>query len=108
MYKRQKQFEEIVALVSDHAPAREEYLASVRTEVSDVLKESGLKATVTGRPKHYYSVYQKMIVRGRDFEDIFDLIAVRVLVENIRDCYAALGFLHAKWTPVPGLSLIHI
>ena len=97
-----KQFEEIVALVSDHAPAREEYLASVRTEVSDVLKESGLKATVTGRPKHYYSVYQKMIVRGRDFEDIFDLIAVRVLVENIRDCYAALGFLHAKWTPVPG------
>jgi GTP pyrophosphokinase len=56
---------------------------------------------VTGRPKHYYSVYQKMIVRGRDFEEIYDLVAVRVLVETVRDCYAALGALHARWNPVP-------
>ena len=61
-----------------------------------------IKATVTGRPKHYYSVYQKMIVRGRDFEEIYDLVAVRVLVETVRDCYAALGALHARWNPVPG------
>ena len=61
-----------------------------------------IKATVTGRPKHYYSVYQKMIVGGRDFEQIYDLVAVRVLVETVRDCYAALGALHARWNPVPG------
>ena len=103
-----RQYEEIVALVSDHAPAREEYLAEVRAEVGEVLKEAGLKATVTGRPKHYYSVYQKMIVRGRDFSDIFDLIAVRVLVESVRDCYAALGVLHARWTPVPGRFMDYI
>jgi GTP pyrophosphokinase len=70
--------------------------------VSDDLRGAKLKATVTGRPKHYYSVYQKMIVRGRDFEDIYDLVAVRVLVETVRDCYAALGALHARWNPVPG------
>ena len=61
-----------------------------------------IKATVTGRPKHYYSIYQKMIVRGRDFADIYDLVGVRVLVDSVRDCYAALGSLHARWNPVPG------
>jgi GTP diphosphokinase / guanosine-3',5'-bis(diphosphate) 3'-diphosphatase len=57
---------------------------------------------VTGRPKHYYSIYQKMIVRGRDFTDIYDLVGIRVLVESVRDCYAVLGILHARWNPVPG------
>ena len=57
---------------------------------------------VTGRPKHYYSVYQKMIVRGRDFADIYDLVGVRILVDSVRDCYAALGVIHARWSPVPG------
>jgi GTP diphosphokinase / guanosine-3',5'-bis(diphosphate) 3'-diphosphatase len=97
-----KVYDEIVRLVAERAPAREEYLAGVRSQVSDDLRGAKLKATVTGRPKHYYSVYQKMIVRGRDFEDIYDLVAVRVLVETVRDCYAALGALHARWNPVPG------
>ncbi|MGV1008536.1 MAG: RelA/SpoT family protein [Dermatophilaceae bacterium] len=97
-----KVFDEIVELVAARAPAREEYLAGVRTQVAEDLLLAGIKAKVTGRPKHYYSVYQKMIVRGRDFEDIYDLIAVRVLVETVRDCYAALGSLHARWNPVPG------
>ena len=57
---------------------------------------------MTGRPKHYYSIYQKMIVRGRDFSDIFDLVGLRVLVESNRDCYAALGVLHVRWNPLPG------
>jgi len=61
-----------------------------------------IKATVTGRPKHYYSIYQKMIVRGRDFADIYDLVGIRVLVDSVRDCYAALGAIHARWNPVPG------
>ncbi|MGL5858731.1 MAG: RelA/SpoT family protein [Angustibacter sp.] len=97
-----KVYDEIVRLVSERAPAREEYLATVREQVIADLRAAKLKATVTGRPKHYYSIYQKMIVRGRDFEDIYDLVGVRVLVESVRDCYAALGALHARWNPVPG------
>ncbi|GAA6527930.1 bifunctional (p)ppGpp synthetase/guanosine-3',5'-bis(diphosphate) 3'-pyrophosphohydrolase [Intrasporangium sp. DVR] len=97
-----KVYDEIVRLVAERAPAREEYLAGVRTQVSEDLTAAKIKAVVTGRPKHYYSVYQKMIVRGRDFEDIYDLVAVRVLVDTVRDCYAALGALHARWNPVPG------
>ncbi|MBZ4296302.1 GTP pyrophosphokinase, partial [Mycobacterium tuberculosis] len=62
----------------------------------------GIEATITGRPKHYYSIYQKMIVRGKDFDEIHDLQAARVLVDSVRECYAALGVLHAKWRPLPG------
>jgi guanosine-3',5'-bis(diphosphate) 3'-pyrophosphohydrolase len=97
-----KVYDEIVRMVSERAPSREEYLATVREQVTADLRGAKLKATVTGRPKHYYSIYQKMIVRGRDFEDIYDLVGVRVLVESVRDCYAALGALHARWNPVPG------
>jgi GTP pyrophosphokinase len=95
-------YDEIVRLVSERAPAREEYLATVRAQVTEDLRTAKIKATVTGRPKHYYSIYQKMIVRGRDFEDIYDLVGVRVLVDSVRDCYAAVGALHARWNPVPG------
>jgi len=97
-----KVYDEIVRLVAERAPAREEYLAGVRAQVTEDLAATKIKATVTGRPKHYYSVYQKMIVRGRDFEEIYDLVAVRVLVDTVRDCYAALGALHSRWNPVPG------
>jgi guanosine-3',5'-bis(diphosphate) 3'-pyrophosphohydrolase len=97
-----KVYDEIVRLVAERAPAREEYLAGVREQVGADLRGAKIKATVTGRPKHYYSVYQKMIVGGRDFEQIYDLVAVRVLVDTVRDCYAALGALHARWNPVPG------
>jgi GTP pyrophosphokinase len=97
-----KVYDEIVRLVAERAPAREEYLKEVRTQVTDDLAGAKIKAAVTGRPKHYYSVYQKMIVRGRDFEEIYDLVAVRVLVDTVRDCYAALGALHSRWNPVPG------
>ncbi len=97
-----KVYDEIVHLVAERAPAREEYLATVREQVGADLRSAKIKATVTGRPKHYYSIYQKMIVRGRDFADIYDLVGVRVLVDTVRDCYAALGALHARWNPVPG------
>ncbi|MCL2089816.1 MAG: bifunctional (p)ppGpp synthetase/guanosine-3',5'-bis(diphosphate) 3'-pyrophosphohydrolase [Micrococcales bacterium] len=97
-----KVYDELVHLVSERAPAREEYLAKVRDEVVADLRTAKIKAVVTGRPKHYYSIYQKMIVRGRDFADIYDLVGVRVLVDTVRDCYAALGVLHAHWNPVPG------
>ena len=97
-----KVYDEIVRLVAERAPAREDYLAQVREQVSADLRSAKIKATVSGRPKHYYSVYQKMIVRGRDFAEIYDLVGVRVLVESVRDCYAVLGSLHARWNPVPG------
>ncbi|GEK19942.1 RelA/SpoT family protein [Cellulomonas xylanilytica] len=97
-----KVYDEIVHLVAERAPAREEYLATVREQVGADLGKAKIRATVTGRPKHYYSIYQKMIVRGRDFADIYDLVGVRVLVDSVRDCYAALGALHARWNPVPG------
>ena len=97
-----KVYSEIVHLVTERAPAREEFLALVRDQVVEDLRAAKIKATVTGRPKHYYSIYQKMIVRGRDFGDIYDLVGVRVLVDSVRDCYAALGALHARWNPVPG------
>jgi GTP pyrophosphokinase len=97
-----KMYDEIVHLVAERAPKREEFLAQVTDMVQADLHGARIKATVTGRPKHYYSVYQKMIVRGRDFAEIYDLVGIRVLVESVRDCYAALGTIHARWNPVPG------
>ena len=97
-----KMYDEIVRLVAERAPKRDEYLARVTDEVQTDLRAARIKATVTGRPKHYYSVYQKMIVRGRDFAEIYDLVGIRVLVDTVRDCYAALGTVHARWNPVPG------
>lgn len=97
-----KMYEEIVRLVGQRAPAREQYLEQVISEVDNRLKDARIRAEVTGRPKHYYSVYQKMIVRGHDFSDIYDLVGVRILVDSIRDCYAVLGTLHATWNPLPG------
>ena len=97
-----KRYEEIVNLVERRAPSRDQFLSDVVHDVEQALHESRIDATVTGRPKHYYSVYQKMIVRGRDFADIYDLVGLRVLVDSVRDCYAALGVIHARWNPVPG------
>lgn len=97
-----KMYEEISRLVADRAPSRESFLASVIETVKEDLGEAKISATVTGRPKHYYSVYQKMIVRGRDFADIYDLVGIRILVEDVRDCYAALGVIHTRWNPIPG------
>ncbi len=97
-----KMYDEIVRLVGQRAPERDHYLTEVRDIVEADLREAKIKATVTGRPKHYYSVYQKMIVRGRDFADIYDLVGIRILVESVRDCYGVLGVIHARWNPVPG------
>jgi len=77
-------------------------LEHVTDKVHADLSAAKIKAKVSGRPKHYYSIYQKMIVRGRDFTDIYDLVGIRILVETVRDCYAALGIIHANWQPVPG------
>jgi len=97
-----KMYDEIVRLVAERAPSRDQFLAKVIEQVEADLREAKIKAMVTGRPKHYYSIYQKMIVRGREFSDIYDLVGIRILVEDDRDCYAVLGVLHSRWNPVPG------
>ncbi len=97
-----KKYEEIVRLVADRAPSRDTYLAGVRTEIVNMLTKSKINATVEGRPKHYWSIYQKMIVKGRDFDDIHDLVGVRILCDEIRDCYAAVGVVHSLWQPMTG------
>jgi GTP pyrophosphokinase len=97
-----KVYDEIVRLVAEAAPSRDEYLSHVIDQVQADLRAAKIKANVTGRPKHYYSIYQKMVVRGRDFQEIYDLVGLRVLVESNRDCYAALGILHVRWNPLPG------
>ena len=97
-----KRYDEIVRLVADRAPSRDTHLSQVTERIQTDLKAAKVSASVSGRPKHYYSIYQKMIVRGRDFADIYDLVGIRVLVDSVRDCYAALGIVHALWSPVPG------
>ncbi|KAA1424211.1 bifunctional (p)ppGpp synthetase/guanosine-3',5'-bis(diphosphate) 3'-pyrophosphohydrolase [Nocardioides antri] len=97
-----KIYDEIVRMVAERAPSRDQFLAEVITQVERDLREAKIKATVTGRPKHYYSIYQKMIVGGRDFSDIYDLVGIRILVEEDRDCYGVLGVLHSRWNPVLG------
>nr|WP_319454353.1 MULTISPECIES: RelA/SpoT family protein [unclassified Mycobacterium] len=97
-----KKYEEIVRLVADRAPSRDTYLAKVRAEINATLSASKIDAVVESRPKHYWSIYQKMIVKGRDFDDIHDLVGVRILCDEIRDCYAAVGVVHSLWQPIAG------
>jgi guanosine-3',5'-bis(diphosphate) 3'-pyrophosphohydrolase len=97
-----KKYDEIVRLVANRAPSRENYLRTVIDEMAKHLSEARIKANVEGRQKRYYSIHQKMIVRGREFDDIHDLVGVRILVDDVRDCYAAMGVVHALWQPMPG------
>src|SRR5215468_2173282 len=97
-----KRYDEIARMVSERAPERELFLQDVIEQVRADLHEAKIKEKVTGRPKHYYSVYQKMIARNVGFDEIYDLVGIRVLVDTVRDCYAALGTIHARWNPIPG------
>jgi len=97
-----KVYEEIVNLVTQRTPMREQYLEEVIGAIEADLKAEKVKGKVAGRPKQYYSIYQKMVVRGREFDEIYDLVGIRVLVQSVRDCYAVLGAIHARWNPVPG------
>ena len=97
-----KRYDEIARMVSQRSPRRDIFLQEVIEDVTTDLRQIKIKASVTGRPKHYYSIYQKMIARNVGFDDIYDLVGIRVLVDTVRDCYAALGAIHARWNPVPG------
>lgn len=97
-----KVYEEIVNLVTQRSPKRAEYIEGIIADIESDLRENRIKGKVAGRPKQYYSIYQKMVVRGREFDDIYDLVGIRVIVPEVRDCYAVLGSIHARWSPVPG------
>ncbi|MCL2471399.1 MAG: RelA/SpoT family protein, partial [Propionibacteriaceae bacterium] len=97
-----KIYNQIVQEVAAEQPARERILAEIIPVALSSLESKGIKARVYGRPKHYYSIYQKMVVRGRDFTDIYDLLGLRVLVETESECYLALAAIHALWQPLPG------
>ncbi len=97
-----KKYEEIERLVHERSPSRAKLTEEVVTAIKADLEIDGIQAQVSGRQKHLYSVYQKMVVRGRDFNEIYDLVGIRVLVDSVRDCYGVLGAIHARWSPVPG------
>lgn len=101
-YIEPKKFEEIERLVQERNPSRAKLTNEVIALVEHDLASESIAAKVTGRHKHLYSVYQKMVIRGREFNDIYDLVGIRVLVDDVRDCYAVLGAIHARWSPVPG------
>lgn len=97
-----KRYAEIDHMVATRTPERDIYLTQVIEDVRLRLKELRITAEVTGRPKHLWSIYEKMVVKGKEFDDIFDLVGIRVIVPSVRDCYAALGSIHATWKPVQG------
>src|SRR5688500_2108246 len=97
-----KRYAEIEQMVSTRAPERDLYLSQVVQVVRERLAELKINGEVTGRPKHHWSIYEKMVVKGKEFDEIFDLVGVRVIVDRVEDCYAALGSIHATWKPVQG------
>ncbi|HSM02417.1 MAG TPA: bifunctional (p)ppGpp synthetase/guanosine-3',5'-bis(diphosphate) 3'-pyrophosphohydrolase [Acidimicrobiia bacterium] len=97
-----RRYAEIVDLMRARAPERDAYISGVVDEVERLLGENGISAEVTGRPKHIYSIYRKMIDGGRTFDDIHDLIGIRIITKEVGDCYGALGIVHTRWPPVHG------
>ncbi len=97
-----KQYAEIEQMVAARQPERESYLAEVMGVLRAKLEAFSISATTTGRPKHFWSTYEKMVVGGKEFDEIFDLVGLRIIVDDERDCWAALGAIHALWTPVQG------
>ena len=95
-------YAEIDQMIQQRAPERDLYLTQVIADVQARLAELGIRAEVEGRPKHLWSIYEKMVVKGRSFDEIFDLVAIRVICDSVRDCYGALGSIHATWRPVQG------
>ena len=95
-------YKEIARLVEARRDERRALIDELTGSIRQKLKELGVKADVEGRPKHLYSIYEKMVIRGKEFEEIYDLVGIRILAGSLRDCYAALGAVHSLWKPIPG------
>src|SRR6478735_169839 len=97
-----KRYAEIEQMVWTRSPEREDRLRLVLSELRDRLADLDIHASVFGRQKHFWSIYEKMVVRGKEFDEVQDLVGVRVIVDSVKDCYGALGSIHALWAPVLG------
>ena len=101
-YLHPEEYEDLVVKIGQMKTKRETIINNVIQEIKEALDDMGLKYEIYGRAKHYYSIYKKMMIQHKDIDEIFDLIAVRIIVESVRDCYAVLGIVHTLWTPIPG------
>ncbi len=101
-YLEPRKFHQVQKMVAESREAREAYLKQVIEQLSGELAQFGIESDISGRPKHLYSIYQKMTRKGKDFNEIYDLIALRVIVDSVKDCYGTLGTVHSIWKPVPG------
>ena len=101
-YLYPKECNELSEKLQTYFANRQQYIDEVAQVLRDELRQNEIPATVSGRPKHLWSIYQKTVKTGRDLDQLFDIIAFRAVVANVRDCYAALGVVHTKWTPIPG------
>lgn len=101
-YLNPQQYYRIVQLMKQKRVERESYIEQVINELSGQLEEVHIDAEISGRPKHLYSIYQKMVKQNKQFNEIYDLFAVRIIVNSIKDCYAVLGIIHTCWKPMPG------
>src|SRR5688500_1347227 len=97
-----RKYKEIKALVSQQRAEREDYVAKAGRYLHKELQDVGIEAEISGRAKHFYSIYVKMTRKGREFNEIYDLTAMRVLVDSVKDCYGAIGVIHSLWKPLPG------
>ncbi len=97
-----RKYDEIKKLVSQQRPEREEYVDEAGRFLRDELRKVGIEAEISGRAKHFYSIYSKMTKKGREFNEIYDLTAMRVIVGSVKDCYGAVGIIHSIWKPLPG------
>lgn len=101
-YIKPEEYYELVNMIATKRIEREEMVVEIVNELGEKLKQSGIDADIDGRPKHLYSIYRKMYYKSKTFDQIFDLLAVRVVVHSVKDCYGALGMAHTLWKPIPG------
>ena len=101
-YLNPNEYYDLVRKVAEKRKEREEYIERIIHELKEKLDEAGIKSEIEGRPKHFYSIYRKMVVKNKTIDQIFDLTAVRILVEDVKDCYAVLGMVHTMYKPIPG------
>ncbi|WP_208559650.1 RelA/SpoT family protein [Marinilactibacillus kalidii] len=101
-YMNPQQYYRIVHLMNSRREDRERYIEDSKSAIVESVEELGIKATITGRPKHIYSIYKKMKHQKKQFNEIYDLLAIRVIVDSIKDCYGVLGAIHTRWKPMPG------